>query len=140
VAELAELVVYDTNVWVSGLLWRGKPYQCVLLARAGLVRVAYCRPMLAELTQKLREKFNFSENRIQAVVYQVQSVGEQVKIEGRLHVVADDRDDDKFVECAIVAGASLIVSSDRHLLALKEYRGINNVTPAEFIVRMSKFD
>src|SRR3972149_6422687 len=99
--SVAEPVVYDTNVWISGLLWRGKPYQCVLLARAGLVRVAYCQPMLAELTQKLREKFNFSEDRIQAVVYQVQSVGEQVKIEGRLHVVAGDSDDDKFVECSI---------------------------------------
>jgi len=138
--SVAEPVVYDTNVWVSGLLWRGKPYQCVLLARAGLLRVAYCQPMLAELTQKLREKFNFSENRIQAVVYQVQSVGEQVKIEGSLHVVADDPDDDKFVECAAVAGTSLIVSSDRHLLDLKEYRDIRVVTPAEFVEQMSKFE
>ena len=82
----------------------------------------------------------FSENRIQAVVYQVQSVGEQVKIEGHLHVVADDPDDDKFVECAIVAGASLIVSSDRHLLDLKEYRDIHVVTPAAFVERMSQFE
>ena len=83
---------------------------------------------------------NFSENRIQAVVYQVQNVGEQVKIEGHLHVVADDPDDDKFVECAIVASASLIVSSDRHLLDLKEYRDIHVVTPAAFVERMSKFE
>jgi putative PIN family toxin of toxin-antitoxin system len=137
---VAEPVVYDTNVWISGLLWRGKPYQCLLLARAGLVKVAYCQPMLAELTQKLREKFNFSENRIQAVVYEVQRVGEQVKIEGSLHVVDDDSGDDKFVECAIVAGASLIVSSDRHLLDLEEYRDIHVVTPAEFVERMSKFE
>jgi predicted nucleic acid-binding protein len=30
-------VVFDTNVIISGLLWRGKAYQCLLLARSGVV-------------------------------------------------------------------------------------------------------
>ena len=66
---MAERVVFDTNIWISGPLWRGKPYQCLLLARSGLVQAVYCPPMLGELTQKLREPFGFTENHIRAVTY-----------------------------------------------------------------------
>ena len=50
---MPERVVFDTNVWVSGLLWRGKPYQCLLLARAGVVQIVYCDEMAAELSRTL---------------------------------------------------------------------------------------
>jgi putative PIN family toxin of toxin-antitoxin system len=131
-----ERVVFDTNVWISGLLWRGKPYQCLLLARAGVVRAVYCNSMLAELMRELRETFCFSANRVQAVTYELRSKAELVEIPGSLHVVPDDPDDDKFVECAVVSGASVIVSGDAHLLNLREYHGIAILSPAEFLARL----
>jgi predicted nucleic acid-binding protein len=66
---MAERVVFDTNIWVSGLLWRGKPYRCLLLARGLVVEAVYCQSMVGELSEKLRTTFGFSENRIEAVVY-----------------------------------------------------------------------
>ncbi len=135
---MPERVVFDTNIWISGLLWRGKPYQCLLLARAGIVRAVYCQPMVAELSQKLRARFGFSENRLQAVLYDLRRVAENVEITGDLHVIVADPDDDMFVECAVVAGASLIVSGDRHLLAIGEYRGIHILSAAEFMARFAR--
>ena len=61
---MAERVVFDTNIWISGLMWRGKPYQCLLLARTGVVQALYCQEIVAELTHKLRQVFGFSENHI----------------------------------------------------------------------------
>lgn len=135
---MAERAVFDTNIWISGLLWRGKPYQCLLLARAGLVQTVYCPSMVAELSAKLRQAFGFSENHIHAVLYDLRRVAEKVEISGDLHLIADDPDDDKFVECALVAGASLIVSGDHHLLDLGEYEGIRVITAAEFVARFAK--
>jgi putative PIN family toxin of toxin-antitoxin system len=126
-------VVFDTNVMVSGLLWRGKAYQCLLMARAGVVRAVYCPEMMAELSEKLRHKFGFSENRIHAVVHDVRRFAEQVKISGTLKVVAADPDDDKFIECAVVGKAEAIVSGDHHLLDLDEYEGIPLMSAAEFV-------
>ena len=103
---MPERVVFDTNVWISGLLWRGKPYQCLLLARGKVVEAVYCQTMAGELSEKLRNTFQFSENRIEAVMYDLRRTCTQVKITGELHVVADDPDDDKFVECAVIAGPS----------------------------------
>ncbi len=137
---MAEKVVFDTNIWISGLLWRGKPYQCLLLARSGVVQAVYCREILAELSQKLRGTFGFSENHIQAVIYEIQCMAENVEIAGDLRVVANDADDDKFVECALVAGASLIVSGDHHLLDLGEYEGVCIISAAEFVARFVESD
>jgi predicted nucleic acid-binding protein len=39
---MPERVVFDTNIWISGLLWRGKPHQCLLLARSKVVQHVHC--------------------------------------------------------------------------------------------------
>jgi putative PIN family toxin of toxin-antitoxin system len=49
----------------------------------------------------------------------------------RLHVVSDE-EDNKLVESAVAAQAEFLISSDKHLLSLGEYQGIQIVTPAEF--------
>lgn len=137
---MAERVVFDTNIWISGLLWRGKPYQCLLLARAGVVQAVYCPQMVVELAEKLRRAFGFSENRLHAALYDLRGVAQQVEIPGDLQVVAADPDDDKFIECALVAGAALIVSGDHHLLDLGEYKGIRILSAAELVDRFTQFE
>jgi putative PIN family toxin of toxin-antitoxin system len=132
-----ERVVFDTNIWICGLLWRGKPYQCLLLARGQAVQHVHCTEMMAELSEKLRTTFGFSENHIQAVLYDLRRVSERIEITGKIQVVADDPDDDKFIECAVVAGASAIVSGDHHLLELGEYEGIPVLSAAEFLARFT---
>jgi putative PIN family toxin of toxin-antitoxin system len=134
-----ERVVFDTNIQISGLLWRGKPYQCLLLARAGLVEPVYCPPMLAELADKLRHTFGFAEDHVQAVLYDVRRTSTRVDIPGELRAIAADPDDDKFVECAVAAGATVIVSGDHHLLDLGQYENVHILSAAEFLNRFKEF-
>lgn len=47
--------------------------------------------------------------------------------------VCEDPDDDKYIAAALEGCASVVVSGDRDLLALKEHEGIHIVTPREFI-------
>lgn len=68
------------------------------------------------------------------MVYDYRRMCERVTINERLKVVVDDPDDDKFVECAVAAGATAIVSGDQHLLTLKRYREIEVVTASEFLM------
>ena len=46
-------------------------------------------------------------------------------------VVLADPDDDHVVAAAVAAEADLIISGDRHLLALRSHRGISILTPAD---------
>ena len=134
---MPERIVFGTNIWISGLLWRGKPYQCLLLARGQAVQHVYCTEMVAELSEKLRDTFGFSENRIRAVLFDFRRVSERVEISGEIQAIADDPDDDKFIECALVAGASAIVSGDHHLLELCEYEGIPILSATDFLSRFA---
>jgi putative PIN family toxin of toxin-antitoxin system len=137
--ESVERAVFDTNIWISGLLWRGKPYQCLLLARSGIVQLVHCTSMIAELAQKLRQPFGFTENQLQAVLYDYRRISQHVDITGETGFVDDDPDDDKFVECALVADASVIVSGDHHLLDL-ECESIRILSAAEFVAQFTTQD
>lgn len=134
---MPDRVVFDTNIWISGLLWRGKPHQCLLLARGRAVQHVHCVEMLAELSEKLREPFGFSENRIRAVLYDLQRVSERVEITGNIRAVVDDPDDDKFIECALVGDVAAVVSGDHHLLDLVTYEDIPILSATQFVVRFA---
>lgn len=103
---------------------------------AGVVVPAYCDEMIAELADKLRTKFRFSDGNLQAVIRDYRQIGKRSDITGELKVVDDDPTDDKFIECALVAGATRIVSGDRHLLSLKEYHGVKLITASDFLASL----
>jgi len=46
-----------------------------------------------------------------------------------------DPDDNKYLELAIVSGATVVVSSDRHLLQMHPWRGVAILRPAEYLMR-----
>jgi predicted nucleic acid-binding protein len=62
------------------------------------------------------------------------SIFELVEISGAMTGLQRDPKDDMVLECAVVAGATHVVTGDRqHLLPVKEFRGIKIVTPRELL-------
>jgi putative PIN family toxin of toxin-antitoxin system len=51
----------------------------------------------------------------------------------RIHAVAADPDDDKYIEAAVEGLAQFVVTGDKHLLALKSYENVRIVTPQTFL-------
>jgi uncharacterized protein len=47
--------------------------------------------------------------------------------------VLEDVPDNRILECAVTAGADLIVTGDRHLLKIKEFEGVPIVRLADFL-------
>jgi uncharacterized protein len=60
-------------------------------------------------------------------------VGTFVEPRVSVRAVQDDPDDDHILACAVASVADIIVSGDRHLWALKTFRGIAIVRPADFL-------
>lgn len=133
------VAVFDTNVLLSALGWRGNPYQCLELARAGKVAGVTCREILDELDEKLRARLGYTPVQATEAVVGVLVFMRVVRIAGKLKVVACDADDDKVIECAVVGGASHVVTGDRrHLIPLGTYQGIAIVTPADFLALVQR--
>jgi uncharacterized protein len=128
------VAVFDTNVLFSGLGWKGKPYECLELARAGSVTGLTCTDILDELMQKLEAKLQFSPEQLAETLADLLSFLQLVRIANELKVIAADPDDDKVLECAVLGSATHIVTGDRrHLLPLDSFRGIRIVTSAQFL-------
>jgi len=60
-----------------------------------------------------------------------------VSVPGALQVVSADPDDDVVIECALVGGASFVVSGDKHLRTLGQYETIRILSANEFLLSLS---
>ncbi|MBM3237253.1 putative toxin-antitoxin system toxin component, PIN family [Candidatus Poribacteria bacterium] len=127
------IVVFDTNILFSGFGWRGNPFRCLQLAREGKMVSLTCREILAEFEEKLRLKRNMPAIHAARAVTEVLSFSRLITITNTLKVVIADPDDNKVLECAIVGGATYIVTGDHHLLSLSSYQNIPIVSSTVFL-------
>lgn len=133
-------IVIDTNVWVSGLLWRGMPWKLLCLAEVGEVELCIAPSMLVELAEVLSyerlqprlQQLGLTPEELVAYALNLASVFEVP--EGDPIVVADP-DDDVFLRCATAASATCVVSGDHHLLDLGGYAGIPILTIRDFFTK-----
>lgn len=54
-----------------------------------------------------------------------------------IDIITDDPEDNMVLECVVEGKADYIISGDRHLLSLKEYKRIRIMTTKEFIERVN---
>lgn len=118
-------VVFDTNIYISAILFGGNPRHCLELARDNAIQLYTSRKILLELAEKLRDKFFWQEDDIREVVEGILVFTELIKPTRTVAVIKEDPDDNMILECAEAAKADCIVSGDKkHLLSLKQYKGI----------------
>jgi len=123
-------VVADTNIVVSGLLWRGNPRRILDAARDGIIELFTSPVLLEELEEVLsRGRFATRLEAAQVTAHELvlgyaalATVVEAASIEP---VILTDPDDD-----AVLAG-------DSHLLDLKQYKEVRILTASELLVELS---
>lgn len=130
-------VVLDTNIFVSGVLG-GALAEVITRWQAGEFTVVVSDEIAREYLEVLRRpKFGLpAEVRDDIGAYLLQNADFVTPTEA-LHVVPDDPQDDKFIEAAVAGGAELLVSGDRHLLALGNYQDLSIVTARDFLERLA---
>ncbi len=127
-------IVLDTNVLISAILFGGPPRDVLKLVIGGTVGCSISLVILDELRDVLqRPKFKFSSEQAFNVLEELHASCSIINPMVKINVITEDPDDNKILECAIEANAAFIVSGDRHLLDLVEFRGVKILTPAAFI-------
>lgn len=127
-------VVVDTNVIVSALLWEGNESKIIGLVEEGKIKLLTSVALLDELKKVLMyERFGLGEKTADDNVKYILTISEIVSPKRWLRVIREDPADDRVLECALEGKAGYIVSGDRHLLRLKEFRGIKIVHAKELL-------
>ena len=105
----------DSNIWVSGLNWYGKPHELLNLARDGKIELAISDAILDEFSRILHDKLEWSDDRLNSMRAEVATFTKRVSSTETLDVVKADPDDNRILECAVAAGSDVIVTGDAHL-------------------------
>lgn len=129
------LVVIDTNVVVSALLFGGLPGELIRLWKAGHIRPKATKEIIDEYIRVLAyPKFKLSEEEINFVLYnEILPYFEVVRAKSGKVIIKEDPSDDKFIRCAKAGKCSTIISGDEHLLRLKKFGKIKILTPSQFL-------
>ena len=117
---MKQRIVLDTNCLISSLSRKSKSYEVWKGLHEGRYILCVSNSILEEYEEKIAEKATpeIAENVIQYLIN-----NENVELVDTYYcfeLIKDDPDDNKFVDCAVAANATYIVSDDKHFAPLKE--------------------
>lgn len=129
-------VVVDTNVLVSALIKTGKPRD-LFLKLAKDKQLVFSKAILEEfleVTENPKVAKYMSQQDVTVFLNVLGNAAKMVQVKSKFTAVKEDPDDDIIVQTAYDGKANYIVSGDRHLLAVKEFKGIKIVTIDEMLI------
>lgn len=132
-------VVLDTNVFISSF-FGGNPRKVIDLWSNGDITFCFSREIIQEYVEVL-ERLGLREDEGLSELLSLFARGFNCLFTARtpdLELVADDPDDDKFIECAVALKADYVISGDKALLAVGKYINIEITTPARFLNHFEK--
>jgi putative PIN family toxin of toxin-antitoxin system len=128
-------LVLDTNVIISALLFDGLPEQLLLSTLGGLHELILSSYIIAETTRILEDKFKAEPTDIK-LLQQLLNEGEVIYFQPFLNVVADETYN-RILETSVKGNADYLVTGDKLLLELKEYRGIKIISVRDCVTTLA---
>ena len=138
-------VVLDTNIFVSSLLSKaGRPAMVIDSWRAGSYLLVTSHSIISEIRRVveapgIRKKYGLGQDQIEKLILLLEN--DALVVPGLSTVagaIPKDPTDEIFLAAALDAKADLIVSGDRHLLDLGEYKQIPILTVRQFLEFLEK--
>lgn len=128
-------VVFDTNVVASASFWRGPPFDCLASWATDRCQAAVSPELLAEYHETMESlRLDYPEHKYVRWAEALTEAANLFFPSERARGATPDPGDEKVLECALAADAEKIVTGDKkHLLPLRKFRGIEIVSPADFI-------
>ena len=125
-------VVFDTNVFVSALTFRGgRGEQALRRILEGRDSLVLSKPILDKLLRVLATKFSREREELARVAVYLAELA-QMDPPDRFDVLSDEPDN-RILECAIAGGVDAIVTGDRAVLKLGDFRGVKIVSLREYL-------
>lgn len=130
-------VVFDTVIFVRGLINPHSKWGRLLFFESSSYLLFLSPPVVKEIVEvlnrpELTTKFKNLKSMDMKVVLDILSNADIIEIEPTEQITRDIKDD-KFLITATTAEAHYVVSEDKDLLDVKEYKGIKIITAEDFL-------
>ena len=126
-------VVFDTNIFVSALVTPGgSGERAIQRILRGEDRLFLSRALVDEVLSVLARKFARDAQALSRTALFLAELGELTVPTASVSALADESDN-RILECSIAAGAELVVTGDRAMLALGELEGVRLISLREYL-------
>jgi putative PIN family toxin of toxin-antitoxin system len=134
-------VVFDTNVWIS--IFMEKRLKDEFSEVKQNLTVFVSEDIGLEVSKvlqypKISEILKQSGIQEKDVLRVLAVNSKRVEPKLKLHIITEDPEDNKILECAQASNAAFIVSGDKHLLELGKYRKTRIQSPREFFDNINR--
>jgi putative PIN family toxin of toxin-antitoxin system len=126
-------VVFDTNIFISAFVIPGS------LAEQAMLKIIeeedfllISKDIIDEVLSVLSIKFGRDREGLSHVAVLLSDLAELVKPARRVNVFKDEPDN-RILECALSGEADLLVTGDKKVLQLREYKGVRIVSLREYL-------
>lgn len=124
-------VVVDTNIFVSSF-WGGNPRKLIRLFLEGKITLL-SSPEIIEEVERVLKRILGNDSDANNLISLFKLKATIVKPRKTYNVIKDDPHDNKFLACAYEGEADFIISGDKHLLQLTEFKCIKVITVKQFL-------
>jgi putative PIN family toxin of toxin-antitoxin system len=126
-------VVFDTNILISALIFpSGRAEAAVLRVINGMDEMIISREIIREVLSVLAGKFGKDREELSRIAVLLSEIGKLTVPSVRLRVLRDDPDN-RILECAVAGEADAVVTGDKAILALREFRGIRLLSLSAYL-------
>ena len=128
-------VIFDTNVLVAAFATDGLCSHLLRRANRGEFEIYVSPFILREFHEKLKTKLSLSQKETGEIMELLEQIVKIVNPEEqkiKIPNICRDKDDNFVIACGIASEADYIVTGDKELLKIKEYKSIRIINPREF--------
>jgi putative PIN family toxin of toxin-antitoxin system len=125
-------VVVDSNVYISALVFGGIPERVLDRLDTGGFLVCVSQSIVDEVTEVLRNKFEWRQTELDYALPPLWSRARTVKPIGKIAACADP-EDNRILECAQACRARFLITGDDHLLRMKRFEDVEIIFPRTFL-------
>ncbi len=128
-------VILDTNIIISGILFKGDAIRSLLLFALNEYQLVFSQTTWDELSSVLQRDVFEKNMPLGARLRVLAELASKVEVVQSTSIVTDCRDpkDNKFLSLALDAKVTAIVTGDNDLKVLHPYKGIAIQSPADFM-------
>jgi len=128
-------VVLDTNVIVAAFATRGL---CAELFEVCLIKckIVLSEYILSKVAEKLVTKIHLPQSIVEEILQFLKEHAQIVKSEMIESFILKDKKDIPIIGTALSGNAQFLITGDKELLSLREYRNIEILSPREFWERL----
>jgi putative PIN family toxin of toxin-antitoxin system len=79
------------------------------------------------------EKFDTNKYEIEEYIEIIESYSVKIFSKNEIEEISRDKDDDKILQCGLEGNVDFIITGDKDLLVLKEYKNIKIIKPKDYL-------